>query len=165
MTTKTALKNTPESPAESPETPIAPPSPPTGNADLYSVLEKALQATATDMALALGMEGETFTPPMTTHLRGTVRLTSSGAASLGSAALNRHDGQLEITVVATAGLGLGPAMAVAQAVLKHLPRGTSYPLQHGGQATLRAGQVNPHGEQKDRSRALVVIPFYAFTKD
>lgn len=135
-----------------------------GGNELFEVLQAELRQVAVQLGLALGLEGETFTPPLDTHLRGKILLESSAAASLGPDALTRHDGKLEITVSAKAGLGMSTAAAVASQVVKYLPRGKSLPLERG-EITLRSHELTTLGDQTDRSRVLVHIPFYAFTKE
>lgn len=135
-----------------------------GVAAVHTALEDAVCGVAVAMGLQLGMEGETFTPPMETHLRGKVMIERSAAAALGKDAPTRHDGRLEITIATKAGLGTSPAMAVAQSVLQRLARGMELPFS-GGEVILCTGMAAPHGQQTDRARALVTIPFYAFTTE
>lgn len=153
-----------QAPSEAASTPDVP-SDPQGLAALHAALETALRETARVLRLPLGMEGEVFTPPPDTHLRGKISIDTAAAASLGPNALTRADGTLEIIVAVQAGLGMSTAMSVAQAVLRALPRGRHMSFHGNGRLVLSGGSATPEGLHTDRSRVAVHIPFYALYQE
>ena len=127
---------------------------------LYEALTGAARSLAVQLDLALGFEGEVFAPPVNLHLRASIQLNDTRAASCGVSGLTRIDGALVITAVATAGQDTTDAVKSAQTVAAKFPRGYSLDCL-GGEAVFAAPHIGTAQTERSRFRVPVTLSFYA----